>query len=62
MKQYIFKEYVHIYKFIFIKKWLKKFFWLIGEILINFHNKLQKKIIHMKKLFWKKRICNTNVK
>ncbi len=37
------KEFVHFYKFIFIKKIIKKKIWLIGAILIIFHNKLQKK-------------------
>jgi len=43
MKYRIYKEFVHFYKFIFIKKNLRKKNWIIGAILIIFHNKLQKK-------------------
>jgi hypothetical protein len=42
MKHKICKEYVHFYKFIFIKKWLRIIFRFIGAILIIFHNKFQK--------------------
>ncbi len=41
------------------------FGWLIGEIIIIFHKKLQKnhsKFIRMKKLFWGKKTCKTNIK
>jgi hypothetical protein len=41
MKHKICKEFLHFYKFIFIKKWLRKKF--IEAILIIFHNKLPKK-------------------
>jgi hypothetical protein len=52
MKHKIYKEFVHFYRFIFILKWLRIVFWLIGAFLIDFHNKLQKK--SFKKLFvWK---------
>jgi hypothetical protein len=41
MMHKIYKESVHIYKFIFIPKWLRIFLTYWG-ILIVFHNKLQK--------------------
>jgi hypothetical protein len=43
MKHKISKEYVHFYKFIFFKKWLRILFLLTRAILIIFHNKLQNK-------------------
>jgi hypothetical protein len=52
MKHRIYKEFVHFYKFIFNKKMIKFFFWLIGAILIIFHNKLQKKSFE-KIIIWK---------
>jgi len=53
MKHKIYKEYVHFYKFIFIKKILRKNNWLIGAILIIYHNKLQKK---HSKIHWYEKI------
>jgi hypothetical protein len=63
MKCKICKESIHFWKFLFI--YLFIIFWLIGAILIIFHNKLQKnhsKNHSYQKIILGKKTCKTNVK
>jgi hypothetical protein len=55
MKYKIYKEFVHFYKFIFIKEWLKNSFLIYWNNTSIFHNKFLKKSFMWKNYFREKR-------
>jgi len=59
------KESIHFYKFIFIKKWLRKIIDLLGQFwsfFIASRKNNHSKRHSYEKLFWGERTCNPNVK